>query len=553
MNRPVSGGKPGAGAQRQGGGNGKPAGENAGAGKQQRAAAKSGARSGGTGRQPSVAGRPNAGSGGTNRKPGSSKPSAASKPSAGSAGAGGQRPKRRPATAREVALDVLVKVEKENAFSNLALSGALQHAELSRQDAGLATELVYGTIQRKLSIDHALSELAAKGLAKLEPWVLQLLRLSAYQLLFLDRVPAHAAVNEAVAIAKRRGHAGISGMVNGMLRNLLRRKDELAPEAAASQPGIAPARRIALRHSYPEWLVARWIAAYGEAAAERICAAGNEAPRSSIRVNQLRSTREQAIAELAEDGIEAELSKLSPDGVVARRGGSLADTIGFRDGKWTIQDESSMLVAGAARPQPGMTVLDCCAAPGGKTTHLAELMGDKGRVVANDVHPHKQALIEQQAERLGLSSVQAVTGDAAELGERFSLASFDLVLLDAPCSGFGVIARKPEIKWTKTEDDVAAIASIQERLLESAAGLVKPGGRLVYSTCTIEREENELQVERFLAKHPEYELDAEWPPELLAALRSCGAADESFAGAVQLLPSHNGSDGFYIATLSRRP
>jgi 16S rRNA (cytosine967-C5)-methyltransferase len=463
-----------------------------------------------------------------------------------------QPPKRRPATAREVALDVLIKVEKEQAFSNLVLNTALQQAELSRPDAGLATELVYGTIQRKLSLDYALAELAAKGLSKLELWVLQLLRLSAYQILFLDRVPAHAAVNEAVTIAKRRGHAGISGMMNGMLRNLIRRREELSPEAAAGKPGLSPARRIALRHSYPEWLASRWIAAYGEAAAERICAAGNEPPRASIRVNPLRGTREDTISMLADAGIEAEASTLSPYGVVARRGGSLADTIGFRDGRWTVQDESSMLVAQAAQPAPGMTVLDCCAAPGGKSTHLAELMHNEGRVIANDLHPHKRALIEQQAQRLGLSCIEAVTGDAVELGSRFAPASFDLVLLDAPCSGLGVIARKPEIKWTKTEDDIAAIASIQHELIDSVASLVKPGGRFVYSTCTIERDENERQIDRFLQQHPDYELDDHWPDELLASLREAGAIGAEFRGDIQLLPSHVGSDGFYIATLRKR-
>ncbi|PWW06214.1 16S rRNA (cytosine967-C5)-methyltransferase [Paenibacillus cellulosilyticus] len=485
-----------------------------------------------------------AGGKGSGQKPGS-------RPN-GAAGNGGATAKRRPATAREVALDVLIKVEREQAFSNLVLNTALQHAELSRPDAGLATELVYGTIQRKLSLDYALAELASKGLAKLEPWVLQLLRLSAYQILFLDRVPAHAAVNEAVTIAKRRGHAGISGMVNGMLRNLIRRREELSSEAAAGQRGLSPARRIALRHSYPEWLAARWIAAYGEAAAESICAAGNEPPRASIRVNPLRGTRDNAISMLADAGIEAEASTLSPYGVVARRGGSLADTIGFRDGRWTVQDESSMLVAQAAQPAPGMTVLDCCAAPGGKSTHLAELMRNEGRVIANDLHPHKRALVEQQAQRLGLSCIEAVTGDAAELGSRFAPSSFDIVLLDAPCSGLGVIARKPEIKWTKSEDDIAAIASIQHQLIDSVASLVKPGGRLVYSTCTIERDENEKQIERFLKQHADYELDTNWPDELLASLREAGAVGADFRGDVQLLPSHVGSDGFYIATLRRR-
>ncbi|EFM12954.1 sun protein [Paenibacillus curdlanolyticus YK9] len=492
----------------------------------------------------------NASPAGTKKRAGHTAQSAGAKKAGGAQSAAAPRVQR-PATAREVALEALVKIEREEAFSNLVLNSALQHAELSRADAGLATELVYGTLQRRLSLDHALSALAAKGLGKLEPWVLQLLRLSAYQLLFLDRIPAHAAVNEAVAIAKRRGHSGISGMVNGMLRNLLRRRDELAPEAAA-ESAARPALRIALRHSYPEWLVARWIAAYGEAAAEQICAAGNAPPHASIRVNRLRATREEAIAILAESGIEAAKSAVSPAGVVAQRGGSLADTIGFRDGRWTIQDESSMLVAQAARPAAGMTVLDCCAAPGGKTTHLAELMGNEGRVIANDVHPHKQALIEQQAERLGLTCVEAVTGDAAELGERYSSESFDLVLLDAPCSGLGVIARKPEIKWTKSEGDIREIAAIQKKLINGVAGLVKPDGRLVYSTCTIDRDENDRQISQFLKDHPEYTLDAEWPAELLESLRSAGAVQGEFTGALQLLPNHFGSDGFYIATLRKR-
>ncbi|MWC26716.1 16S rRNA (cytosine(967)-C(5))-methyltransferase RsmB [Paenibacillus sp. MMS18-CY102] len=498
--------------------------------------------------KPSAAGMRKPIAGGQSR---SGNNTAGGKKPGGAQPAGAPRPARRPATAREVALDVLVKIEREGAFSNLVLNSALQYAELSRADAGLATELVYGTLQRRLSIDHALSSLAAKGLGKLEPWVLQLLRLSAYQLLFLDRVPAHAAVNEAVTIAKRRGHAGISGMVNGMLRNLLRRREELAPEAAADS-AASPALRIALSHSYPEWLVARWIAAYGEEAAEQICAAGNEPPHASIRVNPLRATREEAIAILAESGIEAAKSAVSPSGVIAQRGGSLADTIGFRDGRWSIQDESSMLVAQAARPAAGMNVLDCCAAPGGKTTHLAELMGNVGRVIANDVHPHKQALIQQQAERLGLTCVETVTGDAAELGQRYSPESFDLVLLDAPCSGLGVIARKPEIKWTKSEGDIRDIAAIQKKLINGVAGLVKPDGRLVYSTCTIDRDENDFQIRQFLKDHPEYTLDTEWPVELLEALRSAGAVQGEFTGALQLLPNHFGSDGFYIATMRKR-
>lgn len=453
-------------------------------------------------------------------------------------------------TARGVALITLLKVETEGAYSNLQLNRSLQEAGLSRADAALATELVYGTIQRRLTLDFRLEQFVAKGLRKLEPWVLVLLRMSLFQLLFLDRIPPHAAVNEAVSIAKKLGHAGIAGMVNGVLRSAVRKLAELKEDDFADEP--AP-RRIALRHSYPEWLVGRWLEAYGEEAAERICATGNEAPHGSLRVNPLRNNRREALEKLAEDGYEARESLASEAGVIVERGGNLTQTEGYSQGLWSVQDESSMLVAEAAAPAPGMRVLDCCAAPGGKSTHLAELMGNEGKVIANDLHAHKRALIAGQAERLGLGCVEAVTGDAAELGTVYPPGSFDLVLLDAPCSGFGVIRRKPEIKWTKSPEDVKAIAQLQGILLDGVCGLVRPGGVLLYSTCTIERMENERQVTAFLERHPEFELDGRWPEGLLQRLRAAGAAGEDFSGAVQILPQHFGSDGFFIARLRRRP
>lgn len=466
----------------------------------------------------------------------------------------GERKEQRPArvrTPRELALDTLVKVAETGAYSNLQLNRVLQDAQLQRADAALVTELVYGTIQRQLTLDHWLGKFAAKGLRKLEPWVHQLLRMSAYQLLYLDRIPAHAAVNEAVTIAKRRGHQGISGMVNGILRSIDRNRAELTADAIQDKN---PARQIAVRHSYPEWLVERWIEAYGIDIAEAICASGNEPPHASMRVNPLRASRAEVLSLLTEQGSGAEASKLAPSGVVVSRGGNLADTDGFREGMWTMQDESSMLVAEVVAPKAGMQVLDCCAAPGGKTTHMAELMGGKGKVYANDLHPHKRQLIVDQAVRLGLQNIEAITEDAGKLGERFAPASMDAVLLDAPCSGFGVIRRKPEIKWTKTAGDVAEIAAIQRRLLHAVAGLVKPGGTLVYSTCTMETSENEEQVEAFLKDHPEFEPDAQWPEEVLRPLRARGVIDEAtFSGQAQILPHHFGSDGFFIARLRRRP
>jgi 16S rRNA (cytosine967-C5)-methyltransferase len=474
------------------------------------------------------------GGAGQGRKPG--QPAAAQTP-------------RKAKSPRELAMDTLVRVAESGAYSNLQLNRTLQDAGLQRADAGLVTELVYGTIQRQLTLDYWLEKFVSKGLAKLAPWVHQLLRMSAYQLLYLDRIPAHAAVNEAVAIAKKRGHVGISGMVNGVLRSIDRSRAELV---AGEITHPDPIRQMMLRYSYPEWLVRRWTEAYGAETAEGICAAGNAQPAASLRVNTLKNSREAVLELLTASGIAAQESKLAPAGIITSRAGNLADSAGFRDGLWTMQDISSMLVAEVVAPRAGMQVLDCCAAPGGKSTHLAELMGGKGKVWANDVHAHKRELITAQTERLGLRNVEAITGDALKLGERFKPASMDAVLLDAPCSGFGVIKRKPEIKWTKTAGDIEEIAALQHRLLNAVHSLVKPGGVLVYSTCTMEPAENERQVARFLEEHPDFERAADWPDSIVEQLRQAGAIDDSFAGEAQLLPQHFDSDGFFIARLRKR-
>ncbi|MDO7905247.1 16S rRNA (cytosine(967)-C(5))-methyltransferase RsmB [Paenibacillus sp. JX-17] len=446
-------------------------------------------------------------------------------------------------TAREVALDVLVAVEQEGAYSNLELNRKLQQSGLAPSDAGLATELVYGTVARRNTLDYFAAKFVAKGMDKLEAWVRCLLRMSVYQLVYLDRIPDHAVVSEAVSLAKRRGHQGISGMVNGVLRSMLRQ-----PELLQIPDNLKPAERISLEHSHPRWLVKRWIAQFGEATAEAICRANNEPPSVSVRVNTTMYTRKKLLEEMAAEGLQVEPSPLSPDGLIVRGAGNMALTSWYRDGIISIQDESSMLVARAVAPQPGMEVLDCCAAPGGKTTHMAELMQDQGHIVANDVHPHKQKLIEDQAERLGLDSIEVICEDALKLNEVYRPGTFDRILLDAPCSGFGVIRRKPDLRWSKRPEDVEEIADLQKELLETAASLVKPGGVLVYSTCTIEQNENAGQVDRFLAAHPEFS----WA-EPAAEERSSGAADLWPADAgLQILPQDYHSDGFYIARLRRR-
>lgn len=451
-------------------------------------------------------------------------------------------------TARDVALEVLVQVEKEHSYSNLQLNQALQVANLPRVDAGLATELVYGTIQRLNTIDGVLEQKVQRGLSKLKPWMRNLLRMTAYQLHYLDRIPAHAAINEAVTIAKRRGGQSMGGFANGVLRAIMRE-----PQLWETSAGSDPVSRIVWEHSHPAWLVSNWVEAYGEEETAAMCESNNRPPHGSVRVNALRTNREKLLADMRAEGLNAMPSSLSKDGIVAEGAGNLALSQWYRNGELSVQDESSMLVVEALRPEAGMRVLDCCAAPGGKTTHIAERMGNTGEVVANDVHAHKVALIADQAERLGLTSVATMNVDASTLGRELTAGSFDAVLLDAPCTGFGVIRRKPDIKWAKRPEDVASIASLQADLLDQAAQLVRPGGRLVYSTCTVERAENEDVVRRFLAHAAEegWELDDTWkaalPAEPLAA-----ALKRSPEGMLQVLPHDAESDGFFIACLKKR-
>jgi 16S rRNA (cytosine967-C5)-methyltransferase len=454
--------------------------------------------------------------------------------------------KNRPKNAREVALDVLVKVEKEKSYSNLELNEALNQAQLQRNDAGLVTEIVYGTIQRKLTLDWILDRFLKQGVGKVELWVRNLLRLSLYQIWYLERIPERAAINEAVEIAKRRGHQGISGMVNGVLRNIVRQKSDIQFPSTDD-----PAKRIALEHSHPEWMVKRWITMFGEQTAEEICLQNNQPPNISLRVNSLRMSRDRLLEAMMRDEMEVEPSNVSPMGILVRSGGNIGQTRWFKEGFCTIQDESSMLVSQLLSPNAGSRVLDCCAAPGGKTTHLAELMQNEGTIMAADIHPHKIELIRQNKERLGVDIIRTIQADARELDKAFNDdESFDFILLDAPCSGLGVIRRKPDIKWSKSASDIDEITSLQKAILHSAATLLKPKGVLVYSTCTIEPSENEQMIADFLIQHPQFSLDPE-ADSLLASNVVHQSKLEN--GMYRILPSLFGSDGFFMARLVKHP
>lgn len=443
--------------------------------------------------------------------------------------------------ARELALELLLRIEQEGAYSNLLLRSALSRYEMPDADRRLTTELFYGVLTHKKRLDDRISRYSNTPLRKLDTWLLYLLRLSFYQLLYLDKIPAYAVVNEAVELAKMKGHEGIGRMVNGILRAALRDPGR----GEAEERNLPPVERLSLQYSHPIWLVKRWVESYGLQRTEEILAANNRPSPITIRINPLKTTREEVLSLLTQKGMKGAPSEIAPQGIRIFEGGNPAGTEEFELGLFTVQDESSMLVATLLQPKAGERVLDACAAPGGKSTHIAELMGDQGEVVANDIHPHKGALIRRQKERLQLTSIRVETGDARTLPDRME-GKFDHILLDAPCSGLGVIRRKPEIKWRIKEESLSAFPGVQLQLLERLAPLLKPEGRIIYSTCTINPEENEAVVMRFLTDHPDFILDEAMEKALPSPLLTKAYRKP---GMLSLLPGDFETDGFFIARL----
>ncbi|GAF19611.1 LOW QUALITY PROTEIN: 16S rRNA (cytosine(967)-C(5))-methyltransferase [Bacillus sp. JCM 19046] len=445
------------------------------------------------------------------------------------------------ASVREVALDALMKVEKNQAYSHLLLNTTLNKAGLDKRDSGLLTELVYGTIAHRLTLDYYL-EPSLKTSKKREQWVDVLLRVSVYQMVYLDRIPDRAIVHEAVTIAKRRGHKGISGLVNGVLRSIQR---EGVPSINAIKDHV---KRIAVTTSHPEWLVERWMKQHGEETTIAMAQANNEPPEVSIRVNRTKATTEEVRQNLLLEGLEVERSPLLPELALIVKKGNAFTTDAYKNGLFTAQDEASMLVGLLVQADFDMHVLDTCAAPGGKSTHVAESMHNTGLVHSLDLHKHKVKLIDEQANRLQLTNLETRAEDARKL-EHLTESSFERVLIDAPCTGFGVIRRKPDIRWSKSKEDVAAIAKVQNAILTNASRFVKAGGLLVYSTCTIEAEENEEQIAQFLTDNPQYELDE----NAYAALPEQVQAKGRFSSfGLTILPQDFQTDGFFMAPLRKK-
>ncbi|OZU90368.1 16S rRNA (cytosine(967)-C(5))-methyltransferase [Virgibacillus indicus] len=442
---------------------------------------------------------------------------------------------------RNTILDLLLRIDKDTGFSHLVIDNAIKKNKINPKDEGLLTEVVYGTMQRKLTLDYYIDSFITQK-KKLDDWVRMLLRMSLYQMVFLDKVPDHAIIHEAVEIAKKRGHKGTSSFVNGLLRNAQRQG---VPDTSKIN---SDTKRLSVETSHPEWIVERWVAEYGYETTKKMCEENLNRKVMAVRVQPLKIKRDDAIELLTSQGFGVKPSLFSEQGILIEQGNILKSDL-FKDGCLTIQDQSSMLVAEMLRAEPEMVVLDACSAPGGKATHIAEKMHNMGSIHAYDLHKKKVKLIQDKAAGLTLSIINADAMDARKLQSVHKEESFDRILVDAPCSGLGVIRGKPEIKYHKQESDVHRLSSIQLEILESVAPLLKINGLLIYSTCTVDMEENENVVQRFIEGNENFDIDSAFFKELPESLQASQGITEM---GLQLFPQDYGTDGFFLTRLIRK-
>ncbi|MBQ6808502.1 MAG: 16S rRNA (cytosine(967)-C(5))-methyltransferase RsmB [Firmicutes bacterium] len=450
-------------------------------------------------------------------------------------------------SSRELAFLALQQVEQEGAYANLALKKLLDQARPSQQEAKLATEIVYGAARLRFALEHLLSNLLTRPLDQLQKDVRIILELSLYQLHYLSLEP-YAVVNEGVKLAKKHCNPALAKLTNGVLRNYLRKVE--AQGKAALLPGEDDLRAyLRISQSYPAWLVDYLLAHFGPEQAKQFCLAGNGRPGVWLRCNSLRSSREALLERLTAAGSQAKAAGFAPETIRVTANAAPA-TECIREGLCLAQGPASQLVAHALSPRPGSRVLDLAAAPGGKTTHLAAMMENSGELRAFDLHEHKIPLIRDNCRRLGIHIVRAEAADSSLLpGEYREWA--DYVLLDAPCSGLGVLNARPDSRYHKQAQDIPELAKLSYKLLEAAGSYLKPGGLLCYSTCTITEEENSGNLRRFLEKHKEFQLA---PMEgLLNMLPRPEDQQAARKGALQLLPQEQGVEGFFISLLRKRP
>jgi 16S rRNA (cytosine967-C5)-methyltransferase len=442
---------------------------------------------------------------------------------------------------RALAAEILRKVDVRKAYADALLDHTLKSRLLNDADRALLTELVYGTLRWRGRVDALLIPHLRRPLEKTDPLVRNLLRLAVYQLSFLDKIPAYAAVHEAVALARSHRGAKTAGFANAVLRNFVRKKSN-AKKLADPDDSV---QSLAVAYSHPEWLVQKWLDEFGPAETKLLMQANNQKAPLVLRINSLKTSRAELLHRFSEAGIQAAPTEGSPQGIRLKSSGVVEKLPGFAEGLFQVQGESSQLVSFLLDPCPGERILDACAAPGGKTTHIAELMKDEGEILALDSSARGVEKIIANATRLGLKSVRAVNADArAEpRGRRFE--SFDRILVDPPCTGLGTLRGHPEIKWQRSESDIRRLSRLQLEILQRVSGYLKPGGVLVYSTCTLAREENQGIIETFLRRAQSFELEpaADYLPK---EARRTARGDFFLA-----LPHRDDTDGFFAARMRK--
>jgi len=443
-----------------------------------------------------------------------------------------------------VALRVLERVQRAGAYADIALNHALARSGLSAPDRAFAMDLVHGTLRWRGRIDYLLRRILDRDLDKLEPLVATALRLGAYQLIFSERVPATAAVDESVRCVRAAGVERSTGLVNAVLRRLATEHERIPLPTLEGEP----VDHLTHALSIPRWIAERWLEQYGAAEAAALARASNEPPPLTVRANRQQCSAEVLLAELRERFPQAALCGMASDGIVLGRRGNPALDPAFLAGRYTVQDEAAQLVVGLLDPLPGEHILDTCAAPGGKATAIAERIGEAGRVLAVDRHARRLGLVQRAARRLGLRGITCVACDATRaLGDLAAGESFDRVLVDAPCSGLGTLRRNPDARWRIGPGDPPRLAEVQGLILRNAAARVKPGGTLVYSTCTLLAEENEAIVEAFLRRADDFApISADRVP---AEVRGVVGPD----GVLRCLPHRHDTDGFFAVRLERLP
>ena len=402
--------------------------------------------------------------------------------------------------AREIALKSLYKIDKEEAYSNIVLDEELKsnRKQLNEKDIGLISQIVYGVTTWKLTLDTIIEKYSKIKLKKISPWIINILRMGIYQIIFLDKIPKHASVDESVNLAKKYGNKGSIGFVNAVLRKVSKEDyDELFKIENKIE-------KISKTRSMPVWIIEELLKNNTIEEVDKICENLNLKPELCVRINRLKTNKEELTEKLTEKGIESKEGRI--DGFLILKNVKNLDNLAeFKEGLFTVQDESAGLTAIVLNPKSGENVLDACSAPGGKTTHIAEIMNNTGSIEAWDIYEHRINLIKQNCERLGITIVNTKLQDASQKNE-LENDKYDKILLDVPCLGIGVIKRKPDIKWKRKKEDVDEISKIQYEILENCSKYLKENGELVYSTCSILQEENELLIEKFIKNNSKFEM-----------------------------------------------